>query len=131
MRNEAEFDARVLEQIQDVDLTGEEAEKALVEEFHIHPAALGKAIGAAMDRLVKRGLLTPPKRACEIVSYFHCGRCMAEKQRPNIAVGVNASGSHLQVWCENHQISLGKFELKEAQPPEPCAQCAKGLPHVH
>ena len=67
----------------------------------------------------------------EIVSYFHCGKGIREGQNPNIAVGVVESGTHLQVWCENHQISLGQFELKEPQPPEPCSQCGEVGPHVH
>lgn len=134
MRNEAEFDARVLEQIRDVDMTQEEAEEALMQEFKIHPDALGKAIVEAIKRLAERGLLKSGGKIaqpCEIASFFHCGRCIDEGQSPNIAVGVVADGSHLQVWCESHQLSLGFFELKEPRPPQPCSQCAKGVPHVH
>jgi hypothetical protein len=68
---------------------------------------------------------------CQIESYFHCVRCGRENLFPNIAVGLIAAGTHLQVWCETHNISLGMFELKETRIPPPCAMCGKNEPHVH
>jgi len=68
----------------------------------------------------------------QIETYFHCRRCGNENRRPNIAVGVNAAGTHLQIWCETHDIALGPlFELKNPMPSLPCEQCGKIGPHVH
>ena len=65
----------------------------------------------------------------DVESYFHCTRCMGERLYPNIGVGVNSTGTHLEVWCENHDRRLGRFELKHSMPAMPCAMCAKGEPH--
>ena len=62
---------------------------------------------ADISEIVKTGRL--------IQSYFHCAKCMREDSRPNIAVGVIGSGTHLQVWCETHELSLGLFELQESE----------------
>jgi hypothetical protein len=71
------------------------------------------------------------KQYCQIDSYFHCRRCTNENRRSRIAVGVNAAGTHLKVWCENHDIQLGPlFELKDAMPMA-CEMCGKIGPHVH
>jgi hypothetical protein len=67
----------------------------------------------------------------QIQSYFHCARCVREDRRPNIAVGVISAGTHLQLWCENHDQSLGMFALKEPMPPLACPMCGKSGPHVH
>jgi hypothetical protein len=65
----------------------------------------------------------------DVESYFHCGRCIDEGLYPNIGVGVNSTGTHLEVWCENHDRRFGRFELKNSMRPMPCAMCAKGEPH--
>ena len=70
---------------------------------------------ADISEIVKTGRL--------IQSYFHCAKCMREDSRPNIAVGVIGSGTHLQVWCETHELSLGLFELKNLRRPMVCSMC--------
>jgi hypothetical protein len=49
----------------------------------------------------------------------------------NLAIGVNATGTHLKSWCETHDIRLGMYELAEPIPPMRCAMCGKTGPHVH
>ena len=57
--------------------------------------------------------------------WFLCwaAESMREDSRPNIAVGVIGSGTHLQVWCETHELSLGLFELKNSRRPMVCSMC--------
>jgi hypothetical protein len=43
------------------------------------------------------------KMESHIQSFFHCAKCVQEDSRPNIAVGVIGSGTHLQVWCETQE----------------------------
>jgi hypothetical protein len=62
---------------------------------------------------------------------IQCGFWTRENLHPNTAIGVTTTGTHLQVWCETHDISLGMFELKEPMAPMPCAICGKTKPHVH
>jgi hypothetical protein len=61
----------------------------------------------------------------QIASYAHCAHCVRENCYPNIAVGITTTGTHLEVWCETHDVCLGVFELKEPMPPMPCEKCGK------
>jgi microcystin degradation protein MlrC len=58
-----------------------------------------------------------------IESFFHCRRCVLEDADPNIAAGFTGDGTHLQVWCENHQVELGMFALKDPIAPMACEEC--------
>lgn len=40
-----------------------------------------------------------------ITSYAHCIKCLDEKVKPNIAVGITVSGG-IQIWCDNHDINV-------------------------
>jgi hypothetical protein len=74
---------------------------------------------------------TEPHGRRDTDMYFHCSKCVRERLRPNIAVGINGAGTHLQVWCETHDWSLGRFPLKGRMAPGACAECAKTEPHTH
>jgi hypothetical protein len=67
----------------------------------------------------------------QIKSYFHCTKCILEGEPPNVAVGIIGAGTHLQIWCENHKIALGLFELREPWGPPRCDMCEEGVPHTH
>jgi hypothetical protein len=41
----------------------------------------------------------------EIESFFHCGKCVREDRRPNIAIGVIGTGTHLQVLRDSRGIA--------------------------
>lgn len=47
-----------------------------------------------------------------ITAYLHCGECLANKTRPDLAVGLTNDGYSIQVWCENHDINVALFEQR-------------------
>jgi hypothetical protein len=71
------------------------------------------------------------KRECNIENYFHCAHCARENFRPDIGVGVTGAGTHLQVWCEHHDLLVIELELAEPMAPMACDECGKTGPHVH
>ena len=62
--------------------------------------------------------------------YIHCPECVRERLRPNIAVGFSG-GTHLQIWCETHDIDLGRYPLALSIPNLTCAECGRDEPHTH
>jgi hypothetical protein len=66
-----------------------------------------------------------------IEMYCHCPDCIREDSPPNIAVGVIRGGTHLQVWCETHELSLGLFALRTPLRQMVCSMCEREEPHVH
>lgn len=44
-----------------------------------------------------------------IYLYFHCARCVQEKEPPNIEVGISKEGD-LIVWCRNHDARVAYYD---------------------
>ena len=72
----------------------------------------------------------PKTKRSETDMYIHCPECMRECLRPNIAVSFSG-GTHLQVWCETHDIDLGRYPLALSIPNLTCAECGTDEPHTH
>jgi hypothetical protein len=58
-----------------------------------------------------------PTRKCDIVTFFHCGRCLQERpanitpaEWARLGVGLTPDGS-IQVWCVRHNVNVDHMTL--------------------
>jgi hypothetical protein len=58
-----------------------------------------------IDRIIEEGY----ERGNEIVSYWHCGKCLDEDNPQRIGVGWTPKG--IQVWCEIHNENVWHIDL--------------------
>lgn len=61
-------------------------------------------------------------QARPIAAYLHCRKCLAEGRGNDIAAGLHQDGESIVIWCNRHEMGVGKFAL--ANPPRlECEAC--------
>jgi hypothetical protein len=69
----------------------------------------------------------------DIRAFIHCTRCVKQKIKPDIEVGLVAP-TILRVWCRVHDVPIGDFDLAAPMPGVRCSVCGHDLiegTHTH
>ncbi len=59
--------------------------------------------------IIEAAILEQTQRGNEILSYWHCKKCCAEKSPQRMSVGWTPKG--IQVWCETHNENVQHIDL--------------------
>ena len=59
--------------------------------------------------IIEAAILQQTQRGNEILSYWHCKKCCAEKSPQRMSVGWTPKG--IQVWCETHNENVQHIDL--------------------